>query len=147
SRSRTSAGVSCRGGPKTCYVRSRSAVPIAAGWASGRPSPAKASKSTAGRSARATCLAADVSSRSTCQACPRTRREPLTRSPPVHPAKGQNASSAEILNQATLGGPEGPLARLDGVRVLVVEDDPDSRELICKLLEMAGATVHCVDSV
>ena len=65
----------------------------------------------------------------------------------MHAAKGQNASSAEILNQATLGGPEGALARLDGVRVLVVEDDPDSRELICQLLEMAGATVHCVDSV
>ena len=65
----------------------------------------------------------------------------------MHAAKGQNASSAEILNLATLGGPEGALARLDGVRVLVVEDDADSRELICALLEMAGAMVLCVDSV
>jgi DNA-binding response OmpR family regulator len=65
----------------------------------------------------------------------------------VHAAKGRNASPAEIPNQATLGGPAGALARLDGVRVLVVEDDADSRELICALLEMAGAMVLCVDSV
>jgi len=65
----------------------------------------------------------------------------------VHAAKGQNASSAEIPNQATSGGPAGARARLDGVRVLVVEDDADSRELICSLLEMAGAMVLCVDSV
>ena len=65
----------------------------------------------------------------------------------MHAAKGQNASSAETPNQAALGGPAGALARLDGVRVLVVEDDADSRELICSLLEMAGAMVLCVDSV
>ena|SRR5688572_2324287 len=46
-----------------------------------------------------------------------------------------------------LGRPEGPPARLNGARVLVVEDDADSRELICSILEMAGATVLCVDSV
>jgi CheY-like chemotaxis protein len=46
-----------------------------------------------------------------------------------------------------LGRVEGELARLDRVRVLVVEDDPDSRELICRLLELAGATVLCVESV
>jgi two-component system C4-dicarboxylate transport response regulator DctD len=31
--------------------------------------------------------------------------------------------------------------------VLLVEDDADSREIICALLEMAGATVLCVESV
>jgi DNA-binding response OmpR family regulator len=31
--------------------------------------------------------------------------------------------------------------------VLVVEDDADSRDLICSLLELAGATVLCVVSV
>jgi CheY-like chemotaxis protein len=40
-----------------------------------------------------------------------------------------------------------PLGPLAGVRVLVVEDDRDSRELICTLLEMAGATLLCVESV
>jgi DNA-binding response OmpR family regulator len=38
-------------------------------------------------------------------------------------------------------------ARLAGARVLVVEDEVDSRELICALLRMAGATVLCVESV
>jgi CheY-like chemotaxis protein len=46
-----------------------------------------------------------------------------------------------------LGGPGGALARPERVRVLVVEDNSDSRELICELLKMAGATVLCVDSV
>jgi CheY-like chemotaxis protein len=45
------------------------------------------------------------------------------------------------------GRPAGELARLAGARVLVVEDDADSRELICALLEMAGATVLCAESV
>jgi CheY-like chemotaxis protein len=31
--------------------------------------------------------------------------------------------------------------------VLVVDDDGDARDLICALLEMAGATVWCVGSV
>jgi CheY-like chemotaxis protein len=45
------------------------------------------------------------------------------------------------------GRPAGELARLAGARVLVVEDETDSRELICAVLEMAGATVLCVESV
>ena len=38
-------------------------------------------------------------------------------------------------------------ASLAGVRVLVVEDDADTRDLLCRVLEMAGATVLCVGSV
>lgn len=38
-------------------------------------------------------------------------------------------------------------ASLAGVRVLVVEDDGDTRDLICRVLEMAGATMLCVESV
>jgi CheY-like chemotaxis protein len=48
---------------------------------------------------------------------------------------------------AVFGRPVGALARLAGARVLVVEDDDDARELICALIEMAGATVLCVKSV
>jgi DNA-binding response OmpR family regulator len=48
---------------------------------------------------------------------------------------------------AGFGRPAGALARLAGARVLVVEDDDDSRELICALVERAGATVLCVKSV
>jgi len=43
--------------------------------------------------------------------------------------------------------PLAVLPRLAGARVLVVEDDKDSRELLCVLLEMAGATVLCAESV
>jgi signal transduction histidine kinase/CheY-like chemotaxis protein len=39
-----------------------------------------------------------------------------------------------------------PLARLDGVRVLVVDDERDSRELFGDILEGAGATVHLAES-
>ena len=41
----------------------------------------------------------------------------------------------------------GARARLAGKRVLVVEDDADSRELICALLKMEGADVLCTESV
>jgi len=41
---------------------------------------------------------------------------------------------------------KGP-ASLAGLRVLVVEDDADSRELIGRVLEMAGATVLPAESV
>ena len=43
--------------------------------------------------------------------------------------------------------PLAVLPRLGGARVLVVEDDKDSRELLCVLLEMAGATVLGAESV
>ena len=36
---------------------------------------------------------------------------------------------------------------LAGVRVLAVEDDQDTRDLICLILEQQGATVRCVSSV
>lgn len=37
--------------------------------------------------------------------------------------------------------------RLDGLRVLLVEDEPDARELIAIALEKSGATVEAVDTV
>jgi DNA-binding response OmpR family regulator len=40
-----------------------------------------------------------------------------------------------------------PETRLNGLRVLVVEDDPDSRELAVQVLSMAGARVRGVESV
>jgi CheY-like chemotaxis protein len=43
--------------------------------------------------------------------------------------------------------PLGVLPRLAGARVLVVEDDADSRELLCALLELAGAVVLSAESV
>src|SRR6185295_18518847 len=41
----------------------------------------------------------------------------------------------------------GALARLAGARVMIVEDDADSREFICAILRMAGVKVLCVGSV
>ena len=67
------------------------------------------------------------------------------RSPVLHPQKGPNAPPPEGPAPAVLARPAS--ARLAGARVLVVEDEDDSRELICALLRMAGATVLCVESV
>lgn len=72
----------------------------------------------------------------------------LERDPPIgHRQRPPDAAPLEGLPSALFGEPGGALARLDGVRVLVVDDDSDSRELICTLLQMAGATVLCVESV
>jgi len=65
----------------------------------------------------------------------------------VHPPKGPIASLLEGPTPAVVGRPLQAPARLAGVRVLVVEDDDDSRDLICALLQMAGATVLCTGSV
>jgi CheY-like chemotaxis protein len=43
--------------------------------------------------------------------------------------------------------PEAPLHRLDGLHILVVEDDPDGRELISKVIELAGARATTVATV
>ncbi len=40
-----------------------------------------------------------------------------------------------------------PMARLDGLRVLVVDDEPDARRLLSKVLEEAGGDVTAVGSV
>jgi PAS domain S-box-containing protein len=39
-----------------------------------------------------------------------------------------------------------PLVRLDGTRVLVVDDEADARQLLVKVLQQAGATVLAADS-
>jgi CheY-like chemotaxis protein len=66
--------------------------------------------------------------------------------PPVLlPQKGLRALHGPA--PEVFGPPGAGFARLAGARVLVVEDDADARELICALLEMAGATVLCVTSV
>jgi DNA-binding response OmpR family regulator len=69
--------------------------------------------------------------------------------PPIFdPQKGPEAPRLEGPAAAVLvGQPVGALALLAGTRVLVVEDDDDSRELICAILKRAGAKVLCVESV
>ena len=69
------------------------------------------------------------------------------RPPTFDPQKGPYAPPLEGPAAAVLGQPARALALLAGARVLVVEDEADSRELICALLERAGAKVLCVESV
>jgi CheY-like chemotaxis protein len=40
----------------------------------------------------------------------------------------------------------GTVRRLDGIRVLVVEDDKDTLELLCHVLAVEGAVFVCVGS-
>ena len=54
--------------------------------------------------------------------------------PPVRPS----------LSALVAAGAPAPLA---GIRVLVVEDEADSRELLCAILQLAGATALGVESV
>src|SRR6185503_6994894 len=63
------------------------------------------------------------------------------------PRTGPEDPSSEGPGPVVLEPRRGLPSRLAGARVLVVEDDDDSRELICALLTMAGAKVLCVESV
>ena len=67
--------------------------------------------------------------------------------PSVRPQNGRYAPLPKGLPPLAFGRTEGAPALLAGVRVLVVEDDADARDLICALLEGAGAKVLCTESV
>jgi DNA-binding response OmpR family regulator len=66
---------------------------------------------------------------------------------PVLPHRGPYARLPAGLPPTAFGRPARPCPLLAGIRVLVVEDDADSREALCLVLEMAGAKVLCVASV
>lgn len=68
------------------------------------------------------------------------------------PGAGQGATFEVTLPASAVAAPEGPHherpaaaaapdLRLDGIRVLVIDDEADVRELLCRLLEDCGATV------
>ena len=71
----------------------------------------------------------------------------VDRPPVLHPQKGSSAPPPAGPAPVVFAQPLAVLPRLGGARVLVVEDDADSRELLGALLEMAGATVLCAESV
>jgi len=71
----------------------------------------------------------------------------VDRPPVLHPPKGTSAPPPERPAPVVFAQPLAVLPRLAGARVLVVEDDKDSRELLCVLLELAGATVLGAESV
>ncbi len=63
---------------------------------------------------------------------------------PIRPAGAQAPPSLTIPVQTTFAKTRG--GRLDGVRVLVVDDEPDARELFGSILEGAGAMVQSAAS-
>jgi signal transduction histidine kinase/ActR/RegA family two-component response regulator len=69
---------------------------------------------------------------------------------PVAPGearKGQAAALGERRTAAAATSPAPRLPRLDGIRVLVVDDDSDGRTLTSVVLTQAGASVNAVASV
>jgi CheY-like chemotaxis protein len=68
---------------------------------------------------------------------------PVARPPVLEGPEAPPREPAPALPRRPVGAP----AALAGVRVLAVEDDDDTRELICRVLEAAGATVLCTESV
>jgi PAS domain S-box-containing protein len=60
-------------------------------------------------------------------------------------SRNQTEVSAET-SPADAGGSGGPPLRLDGLHVLVVDDEPDARRLITRVLQDAGAIVAAAGS-
>jgi signal transduction histidine kinase len=59
----------------------------------------------------------------------------------------EERENAEVAGEDGAGGaPRFTLVRLDGLRVLVVDDEADARRLLIKVLEQVGATVTAVAS-
>jgi CheY-like chemotaxis protein len=58
-------------------------------------------------------------------------------------AQGENESNFRLRKTT---GPLKPVTSLDGISVLVVDDDPDARELLIMVLQQRGAEVSAVAS-
>jgi signal transduction histidine kinase/DNA-binding response OmpR family regulator len=58
---------------------------------------------------------------------------------------GENAPGEVVRNQM-IGTPSFGLQLLSGIKVLVVDDEPDSRELLTMILTRCGSDVRCSDS-
>jgi CheY-like chemotaxis protein len=56
------------------------------------------------------------------------------------------AASPSMESAAYAQAPTEDLPHLDGISILVVDDEPDSRGFLCTLLENQGATVACAGS-
>jgi CheY-like chemotaxis protein len=69
------------------------------------------------------------------------------RPPIIHPPEGSIAPPPRRTAPVVFAQPLAALPPLSGARVMVVEDDTDSRELLGALLQMAGAKVFCAESV
>jgi CheY-like chemotaxis protein len=67
--------------------------------------------------------------------------------PPDAPANGPNGSPPKSPDPMAVERPRAASKQLADMRVLVVEDDEDGRELVCGILTHAGAIVLCTESV
>ncbi len=57
------------------------------------------------------------------------------------------ATGVESVPVNKISTPANNVGRLDGIKILIVEDDPDSREVLQLFLEQNGASANAVDSV
>jgi CheY-like chemotaxis protein/two-component sensor histidine kinase len=64
---------------------------------------------------------------------------------PIAPLVSTSVERSHI--PATKSGADGPQIALHGLRILVVDDDDDARELLSFVLERSGAEVHAAPSV
>jgi PAS domain S-box-containing protein len=72
----------------------------------------------------------------------------LPMEPPAEEARGSGASPDQSRATAPVArGPEGEAIRLDGVRVLVLDDEADVRDLLTHTLSRCGAEVSTYPSV
>jgi PAS domain S-box-containing protein len=62
------------------------------------------------------------------------------------PAVSNAARATATMVEASAASVEHQLARLDGLSVLVVDDEEDARTLVCEVLRERGADVHMAES-
>lgn len=88
---------------------------------------------------------ADTAPRRPAPSVPRTLSRPPARMgwahPLLHPAAPPSAAQSEPPSSGVCAG-----RALEGLRILVVEDDDDARELVGIILSGAGAVVECAAS-
>jgi CheY-like chemotaxis protein len=65
---------------------------------------------------------------------------------PLTMVKKEEAEPAPLLGPSSEASKISPLRRLDELRILVVDDDPEARELFCAVVEQAGAEVRAAGS-
>jgi hypothetical protein len=65
---------------------------------------------------------------------------------PLDSAAPETEAHRKSRRALMISGPDGPATRLEGLKVIVVEDEPDARELVERLLQEAGCQVTAVAS-
>jgi PAS domain S-box-containing protein len=65
---------------------------------------------------------------------------------PLDSAAPETEAHRKSRRALMISSPDGPDARLEGLKVIVVEDEPDARELVERLLHEAGCQVTAVAS-